>query len=76
MSEAFLLCPPAFVSGGGDGGVGNVHREVGPVVDSAVKGFDVVAEGMDALLAVAGAGEAAGALLTTSFLPGFRKQLD
>ena len=74
MSEAFLLCPPAFVSGGGDGGVGNVHRDVGPVVDSAVKGFDV--EAVDALLASAGAGEAAGALLKTSFLPGFRKQLD
>ena len=75
MSEAFLLCPAvAFVSGGGDGGVGNVHRDVGPVVDSAVKGFDV--EAVDALLASAGAGEAAGALLTTSFLPGFRKQLD
>jgi len=71
VSEAFLLCPPAFVSGGGDGGVGNVHRDVGPVVDSAVKGFDV--EAVDALLASAGAGEAAGlqpgALLTTSFLP-------
>ena len=75
MSEAFLLCPAvAFVSGGGDGGVGNVHREVGPVVDSAEKGFDVVA--VDALLAGAGAGEAAGALLPTSFLPVFRKQLD
>jgi len=66
VSEAFLLCP-AFVSGGGDGGVGNVHREVGPVVDSAVKGFDVVV--LDALLAGAGAGEADGALLMTSFLP-------
>jgi len=66
VSEAFLLCPAvAFVSGGGDGGVGNVHREVGPVVDSAEKGFDVV----DPLLAVAGAGEAAGALLQSSFLP-------
>ena len=70
MSEAFLRCP-AFVSGGGDGGVGNVHREVGPVEDSAVKGFDVVA--VDALLAGAGAGEADGALLPTSFLPEFWK---
>ena len=69
MSEAFLLCP-AFVSGGGDGGVGNVHREVGPVEDSAVKGFDVVALD-DALLAGPGAGEADGALLPTSFLPAF-----
>ena len=51
-----------------------MHREVGPVVDSAVKGFDV--EAVDALLASAGAGEGAGALLKTSFLPGFRKQLD
>ena len=72
MSEAFLRCPAAaLVSGGGDGGVGNVHSEVGPVVEdsAAMKGFDVVA----ALLAGAGAGDAAGALLQTSFLPEIRK---
>ena len=48
-----------------------MHNEVGPVEDSpAVKGFDEaeVAE-LDALLAGTGAGEAAGALLHTSFLP-------
>jgi len=68
VSEAFLRCPAAaLISGGGDGGVGNVHSEVGPVVEdsAAMKGFDVVA----ALLAGAGAGDAAGALLQTSFLP-------
>ena len=75
MSEAFLRCPAAaLVSGGGDGGVGNVHSEVGPVVEdsAAMKGFDVVA----ALLAGAGAGDAAGALLQTSFLPEIRKLSD
>lgn len=72
MSEAFLRCPAAtLVSGGGDGGVGNVHKEVGPVVEdsTAVKGFDVVATAVDALLAGGGAGEAMGTLLQTSFLP-------
>ena len=74
MSEAFLRCPAAaLVSGGGDGGVGNVHSEVGPA--DSVKGFDVAAA-VDALLAKAGAGEAAGALLQTSFLPAIRKLAD
>ena len=71
MSEAFLRCPAAaLISGGGDGGVGNVHSEVGPVVEdsTAVKGFDVVAA-----VGGAGAGDAAGALLQTSFLPEVRK---
>ena len=68
MSETFLRCPEAFVSGGGEGGVGNVHSDVGPAEDSVVKGFDPpAAVGFGAL--VAGAGAAAGALLFNSFLP-------
>lgn len=73
MSEAFLRCPAevTLVSGGGDGGVGKVQSEVGPVVEdsAAVNGFDDVAPVVDALFAGAGAGEAAGALLQASFLP-------
>ena len=80
MSEAFLRCPAevTLVSGGGDGGVGKVQSEVGPVVEdsAAVNGFDDVAPVVDALFAGAGAGEAAGALLQTSFLPAIRKLAD
>ena len=72
MSETFLRCPEAFVSGGGEGGVGNVHSDVGPAEDSVVKGFDPpAAVGFGAL--VAGAGAAAGALLFNSFLPEYKR---
>ena len=55
-----------------------MHKEVGPVVEdsTAVKGFDVVATAVDALLAGGGAGEAMGTLLQTSFLPEIGKLSD